>query len=181
MKYEKYIFRESLFYWRKKTGGRIVRSHYLRSFTRNTALKSCKHKIIQYIIHIAQYLRLSHGLRTNPQRWLSQTAQGAHILFILHITIGWVILSSGGQAVQKTCTSLPLKMGPKGYPETSVKNYHLPPYENYKQVIMKWWVDSSVPTNIPKEQTDLEELYSSGLDRGCTNPKFRAFGVFCGS
>ena len=72
-------------------------------------------------------------------------------------------------------------MGPIGYPETSVKNYHLPRYENYKQVIMKWWVDSAVPTNIPKEQTDLEELCSSGLDRGCTNLKFCVFGVFCRS
>jgi len=55
---------------------------------RNAGLKRCKYKVIQYIIHIGQYLRLSHGLRTNPERRLSNTAQGAYILFTLQITIG---------------------------------------------------------------------------------------------
>jgi len=138
----------------------------------------CKYKIIQYIIQIAQYLRFSHRLRTNPH------SHRLHSVFIfsLHCTLPldelyWLM---GVKQSKTTSTSLPLKMGPMGCPKTSVNNYHLPRYENYKQVIMKWWVDSSVLTNIPKEQADLEELCSSGLDQGCTNPKFCVFGDFVG-
>jgi hypothetical protein len=65
-------------------------------------------------------------------------------------------------------------MGPIGCPKTSVKNCHLQAGD-YEVV------DLSVHTNIPKEQNDMEEMCSSGLDRGCTNSKFCASGVFCRS
>jgi len=103
------------------------------------------------------------------------------LIFSLHCTmpLDELYCLLGVKQYKTTCTSLPLKMGPIGCPEMSVKNYHLPRYENYKQVIMKWSVDSLVHTNIPKEKADLEEMCSFGLEQGCTNPKFCVFGVFC--
>ena len=80
---------------------------------------------------------------------MSNTAQGAYILFTLQITIGWDILSSGGQAVQEKLHVFLLEDGTdrlsrnvgKGLPLTTVWKLQAGDYE---------MVRSSVHTNIPK-------------------------------